>query len=122
MDEDLHSGRRQADPHAALVTAVDELHRLDLGEIGVGDDHLVHALAREHPVEVAQRSQRAQSICRQRPGREEAHDFDRRVLRVAQRMRHVADVGTRSHEHGAPAVAGGAQQDPGQPLIAGPQQ
>ena len=35
------------DGHPALVAQVDELHRLLLREVRVGDDHLLHALAGE---------------------------------------------------------------------------
>ena len=121
MDEDLHRRRGQADAHTALVAPVDELDRLDLREVGIGDDHLVDTLGRENPVEVDQRSQRTQAVLGQRRRREKADDLDGRVLGVHQRVGDIADVLARPHEHCTPAVARGAQQRAGEPLVARPQ-
>ena len=41
VHEDLHRGRRHAHAHAVAVAAVHQLHGLVLGEVGVGDQHLV---------------------------------------------------------------------------------
>ncbi len=46
VDQDLHRRRREAHAHAAAVALVDELDGVVLGEVGVGDDHLVDAAAR----------------------------------------------------------------------------
>ena len=46
VDQDLHRRRREPHAHAAPVALVDELDRLVLGEVRVGDDHLVDPLAR----------------------------------------------------------------------------
>ena len=59
VDQDLHCGGREAHAHAAPVALVDELDGVVLGEVGVGDDHLVDSLRGEHALEVLERAQRA---------------------------------------------------------------
>ena len=118
VDQDLHRRRREPHAHAALVALVDELDGLHLREVRVGDDHLVDPLRAEDSVEILERPQRAQAVGRQRLRREEADDLDRRVRGVAQRMGDVADVFAGADEHRAAPIAGGAQDHPGQPLVA----
>ncbi len=77
LDQDLHRRRRQAHPHPAPVALVDQLHRIDLGEVRVGDDHLVDPLVRQHlaagpPASPAER----RPLARQRARREEADELD----------------------------------------------
>ena len=62
VDEDLHRRRRDADDDAALVALVDELDRLALGELGVGDDDLVDAVGEHDVAEVVERAQRDQPV------------------------------------------------------------
>ena len=117
MDQDLHRRGRQAHPHAAPVALIDELDGVVLGEVGVGDDDLVDAPVGEHLLEVRQRAERAQAVVRQRLGREEADDVDRRVRHVGERVRDIDDVLAAADQHGTSLVAGGSQQQPRNALI-----
>ncbi len=47
VDQDLHRRGRDLDRDAALMAGIDELHRLVLREIRVGDDHFLDPLAGE---------------------------------------------------------------------------
>ena len=67
--------------------------------------------------EVLDPPERAQAVVRPRRERDEADHLDRRVHLVGQRVRDVLDVLARADEHRAAAVAGGAQQHAGDPLV-----
>ena len=64
VDEDLHRRRRDPHAHAAAVARVDELDRLLLGEVGVGDDDLVDLLALEDVAEVRRAARASAARCR----------------------------------------------------------
>ena len=81
VDEDLHRRGRDADGHAAAVALVDELDGPLLGEVGVGDDHLVDAVRSSTARQVLDRTQRAQAVVGPRVERDEAGDARRRVRR-----------------------------------------
>ncbi len=117
MDQDLHRRGRQAHPHAAPVALIDELDRVVLREVGVGDDDLVDAPVEEHLLEARKRAERAQAVVGQRLGREEADDVDRCVWHVGERVRDVDDVLAAADQHGASLVAGGSQQQSGDALV-----
>ncbi len=93
VDQDLHRRRREPHAHAAPVALVDELDRVDLGEVGIGDDHLV-----DRARDASTRSRSASEPSERRPlagsalRREEPDDLDRVVRRVAERVGDVADV------------------------------
>ncbi len=121
VDQDLHRRWRDAHAHAAPVALVDELHRVVLREVGVGDDHLVDALgAAQHRVEVRQRAQRTQPV-----GRDSGVGARKPTSSIgacgtpAERVRDVGDVLAAADQHRSPPVAGGAQQTaPSHPLVA----
>ncbi len=121
VHEDLHRRRRDPHRHAALVARVDEVDRALLREVGVGDDHLLHAVHVEHRGDVLDPAERAQPVVGPRRQRHEADHLDRRVHLVLERVRDVLDVLARADEHGAAAVAGQSQQDAGDLLVAPPQ-
>ncbi len=110
VDQDLHRRGREPHTHAAPVALVDQLDGVVLGEVGVGDDDLVDAALGEHALEVRERAERLDAVGRQRDRREVADDLDRRVRRVRERVRDVADVFAAADEHGAALIAGGPQQ------------
>jgi hypothetical protein len=62
VGHDLHRGRGDANRNPAFVTAVHELERLLLGEVGVGDDDLVDAVVLEQAGQVLEATQVAQAI------------------------------------------------------------
>ena len=99
------------------MAVVDQLDRLDLGEVRVGDDHLVDPFRVEHVLQPRERAKRAKAIRGQLRRGEKPDDLDRRVLGVGERVGDVPDVLARADEHRAAAVAGGAQQRPRQPLV-----
>ena len=66
VHQDLHRRRRDPHPHAVLVALVDQLHGLGLGEVGVGDQHLVDRV--EVALELLERAEVAQAV-EQRDGR-----------------------------------------------------
>ncbi len=68
-----------------------------------------------------ERAERVQPVAGQRRRREEADDLDRRVRRVGERVADVGDVLARPDDHRAAAIAGGAQDHAGQPLVPGAQ-
>jgi hypothetical protein len=91
------------------VALVDQLDRALLGKVGVGDDHLVDALGEDHRLKLVERTEAAHPVGRQRRGRDEAHDFDRRMGSIGERVGDVVDVLARADEHRAALIAGGAQ-------------
>ena len=92
------------------MALVDELDRLALREVRVGDDDLLDPLAVEHLGEVLDPPERAQAVVGPRRERDEADHLDRRVHLVDERVRDVLDVLARADQQRAAAVAGGAQQ------------
>ena len=112
VGHDLH--RRGGDPHrdAALVAAVDELERLVLREVGVGDDHLLHAVLVEQPRQLVERAEVAQAVVGLGRQRDVA---DRLVARggvsVEQRVRDRVDLLARADQDRAPAAAERAQRE-----------
>ncbi len=121
MDQQLHRRGRQTHANAALVAPVDQLDRLDLREVRVGDDDLVYPLGAEHISEIRERSECTQSVGGNLRQGKEPHDLDRRVRRIREGVGYIADVLARADEHGAPPVAGGAEHHAGQPFVDGPQ-
>ena len=117
VDEDLHRRRRDADHDAALVALVDELDRLALGELGVGDDDLVDAMGEHDVAQVLQGAQRDQPVVGPRLQRHEADDVDVVPAARGQRVRHVLDVLAGAHQHRAALVARRAQQEPRRALV-----
>ena len=55
---------------------VDELDRLLLGEVGVGDDDLVDPVGLEDEADLVDRAERAQPVVGPRVQRDEADDLD----------------------------------------------
>ena len=110
VDEDLH--RRGRDPHrdAALVALVDELDRLALREVGVGDDDLLDPLRVEHRGEVLDPPERAQAVVGPRRERDEADHLDRRVHLVDERVVRRPRCAARSRRAGR---AGGSPRRAG---------
>ena len=100
-----------------LVALIDQLDRVHLGEFGIGDDHLVDRVRAQYLLQVAQRPKRSKPVGGKRVGREEPDDLDRRMGVVAERVSDVANVLAGPYEHRAAAVAGGAQQRAGRPLV-----
>ena len=110
VHEDLHRRRRHANPDAVLVAALDELDGLLLGEVGVGDQHLVDGV--EVALELLERAEVAKAVEeRHRRARDEAVGLD--DVRVAERVGDRLDVGAGADQHGAAAIAGGAQHHGG---------
>ena len=122
VDEQLHGRGRDPHPHALRVALVDEEDRLVLGEVRVGDDDLVDAVAVDHGAEVVQRTERHEPVRRPRRERDEADDADRGVRAVPQRVGDRVDVRARADEHRAPLVARRAEDHPGEPLVGRAQQ
>ena len=117
VDEDLHRRGRDPHRHPALVALVDELDRLALREVGVGDDDLLDPLGVEHRREVLDPAERPQPVVRPRRERDEADHLDRRVHLVDQGVRDVLDVVPGPDQQCAPAIAGRPQQHAGDPLV-----
>jgi hypothetical protein len=89
VHQDLHGGRGHAHAHAVLVALVDQLDGLGLGEVCVGDQHLVDGV--EVTLELLQRAEVAQPVeQRDRRAGDEAVGLD--LARVAQRVRDGLDV------------------------------
>ena len=116
VGEDLHRRGRDADGHAAAVALVDQLDGPILGKVGVGDDHLVDVGALEHRGQLLDRTQRAQPVVGPRVERDVAGELEA-LAGVGERVRDRLDVLARADEDGPPVVAGGAQQDAGDPLV-----
>ena len=89
VHEDLHRGRRHAHAHAVAVAAVHELHGLVLGEVGVGDQHLVDGV--EVALELLERVEVEQSVG-QRGGRARDEPVGLDHLAVAQRVSDTASM------------------------------
>ena len=103
---------------AAPVALVDELDRLLLREVGVGDDDLLDAVLGEDCGELVERPERAQAVVGARRQRDEA-DASRRGVwpSLGERVGDRLDVLARADEQRAAAVARRAQQQPGDLLV-----
>src|SRR5208282_6918245 len=71
-----------------------------------------------------ERAERTQAVGRQRVGREEADDIDRRVLAdpravLGKRVRDVEEMLATADEHRAALIAGGPQQEGVETLVRG---
>ena len=96
-----------------VVTALDQLHRLRLGEIRVGDQHLVDGV--EVAFQLLERAEVTQPV-EQRHGRarDEAVGLDH--VRVPERVADGLDVRPRTDQHGPAAIARGPQHHTGETL------
>ena len=117
VDQDLHRRRRDVDGDAALVAEVDEIQRPLLREVGVGDDHLVDPLGREHLGELVEPAERAQAVLGPRRERDVADDLDLRPRPAAERVGDLLDVLARADQQRPPPVAGLLQQPAGDPRV-----
>ncbi len=113
LHEDLHRRRRDVHVDAAAMAGVDQLDRLLLREVGVGDDHLLHAVALQHGGEVGEVAERAQAVVGARRQRDVADEVHLAPVAAAERMRDLVDVLAAADEQRAARVAGLPQQPAG---------
>ena len=118
VDQDLHRGRRDLHGHPTLVADVDELNRALLGEVGVGDDHLLDALGIQDLGEPVDLAERAQPVLGARLQREVADEVDAGPGPAGQRVRDRLDVLARPDQHGAAPVTGLGEDPAGHPQCA----